>query len=264
MTKEEFENSIDALIKTERLGLITDIDGTISPLAERPGDARVSPKCLEALSILSEKLPLIAVVTGRAVADAKRMINLPQVVYVGNHGLEEWRDGSSIILPQAARFAHRIPDAMRRIQSQVNIDGLLFENKGVTGSIHYRLTPDPDAAREEILTAVEPLSEIFDFRVTEGLMVIEIRPPIDIDKGVAVERLANSNKLTGIIYLGDDVTDIDAFQAVQRLREADVPGLALGVIHTNTDPAVKYNSDWLLRGVGEVERFLSDLIAKIL
>jgi len=263
MTKEEFENSIDALIKTERLGLISDIDGTISPLAERPEEARVSAGCHEQLSILSQKLVLVALVTGRAAADARRMVNLPGIVYIGNHGLEEWRDGASIILPQAARFAHRIPDAMRRIQSQVNIDGLLYENKGVTGSIHYRLTPDPDAARKKIMTAVEPLSEIFDFRVTEGRMVIEIRPPVDIDKGVAVERLVNSNKLTGVIYLGDDLTDVDAFQAVRRLRETGMLGLALGVIDTDTDPAVKYNSDWLLHGVGEVERFLSDLIVRL-
>src|SRR5262249_40422089 len=157
--------SIDALIKTERLGLISDIDGTISRVAPTPSEARVSPACLESLSILSQKLPLVALVTGRSVADARRMIDLPNVAYVGNHGLEEWRDGASIILPQAARFAHRIPDAMRRIQAKVNIDGLLFENKGVTGSIHYRLTPDPEAARKELLAAVEPMSEIFDFRV---------------------------------------------------------------------------------------------------
>jgi trehalose 6-phosphate phosphatase len=263
MTKQEFERVVDELVKTSRLGLISDIDGTLSPLAERPQDARVSPACVEALSILSGKLPLVALVTGRAVLDAHRMVNLPNVIYIGNHGLEEWRDGASIILPQAARFAHRIPDAMRRIQSQTNIDGLVFENKGVTGSIHYRMADDPEAARNQILDAVQPLAEIFDFRITEGQMVIEIRPPVDVNKGSAVERLATSNKLTGIIYLGNDLTDVDAFRAVQRLRESNVPGLAIGVIEKETDPAVTENSDWQFHKVDDVIEFLSSLIQKL-
>ena len=183
ITGEEFRGRLDGLVKSERLGLITDIDGTISPIVNSPDEAKINSGCKEALSILSERLPLVALMTGRSVQDARRMLELPRLVYVGNHGLEEWHNGNSIILPQAARFAHRIPDAMRRIQSQLNIDGLLFENKGVTASIHYRLAPDPKAARDQILAAAAPLSDIFDLNITEGLMVIEIRPPIDIDKG---------------------------------------------------------------------------------
>src|SRR5215813_5524584 len=116
--QEEFDRYINQLAKTERLGLMCDIDGTISPIAPAPAVAAVSPRCYEALSILSERLPLVAVVTGRLVLDARRMIDLPKMVYIGNHGLEELRDGQSIILPQAARFAHRIPDALRRVESQ--------------------------------------------------------------------------------------------------------------------------------------------------
>jgi len=136
----------------------------------------------------------------------------------------------------------------------------LYENKGVTASIHYRLAPDPDVARQEILAAVEPLSDIFDLRVTEGQMVIEIRPPIDVDKGVAVERLARTHNLTGVIYLGDDLTDVDAFQAVQKLREGGIPGIAIAVVAGDTDPAVKSDSDWVFHGVVEAEKFLDDLV----
>jgi len=258
--QEEFDRYINSLVKSEKLGLMVDIDGTISPIAPAPAVASVSPRCHEALSVLSERLPLTAIVTGRDIHDARRMIDLPRLIYIGNHGLEEWRDGQSIILPQAARFAHRIPDALRRVESQVHIDGMIFENKGVTASIHYRLTPDPIAARNQVMTALEPLADIFDLKVTEGEMVIEIKPPIDYDKGDAVERLANTHNLTGVIFLGDDKPDVGAFQAVRRMRESGLPGLAIVVTRDETPEEVTSEADWKLNTVRGTEDFLFNLL----
>src|SRR5947209_20250754 len=89
MTTEEFDSQLNQLCRTERLGLVTDIDGVISPIAPTPKEAVVTECCRELLAALTERLPLVAILTGRAVDDARRMIDIPGLVYIGNHGLEE-------------------------------------------------------------------------------------------------------------------------------------------------------------------------------
>ncbi len=105
-----------------------------------------------------------------------------------------------------------------------------LEDKGTVISIHYRSSPQPAAARQAILEASKRVLPQDGLIIAEGKMVVEVRPPLAIDKGTVVRDLVREHGLRGIVYLGDDLTDVDAFRAVRELREeGEVLGLTAGV-----------------------------------
>src|ERR687897_1856737 len=125
--------------------VVTDIDGTVSPIAPTPAEAMVDPGAQAALAVLAERLAAVAVVSGRAPQDGVAMVGLPELIYVGNHGLERIARGTPWMHPVAAAAQPAIAAALAEIESAARAGGdlpwLLIENKGVTGTIHYRLTP---------------------------------------------------------------------------------------------------------------------------
>ena len=238
-------------------GLITDIDGTISPIAPTPEEAAVSPACRDALQALSARLALVAAVSGRDAARAREMVGLDGVVYVGNHGLERWQDGETSIAEEARRYAPAIRGAVEALGRGLDSPGLIVEDKGVTASVHYRLSPDTTAARDAVLAFLAAAPEASGLRITEGKLVVELRPPVAIDKGTSLERLVSERGLRGVVFIGDDVTDVDAFRELHALASQGVcRGLALGVVGAETPPEIAQESDMVLRGVPEVEELL--------
>lgn len=238
-------------------GLITDIDGTISPTAPTPEEATVSPACRDALQALCNRLALVAAVSGRDATKAREMVGLDVMVYVGNHGLERWQDGEVLVVEEARHYAPLIRDAVEALRRGLDAPGLIVEDKGVTASVHYRLSPDQDAARDAILSFLAAATEAQDLRITEGKLVVELRPPVDVNKGTSLERLVSERGLQGVVYIGDDVTDVDAFRSLRSLAPRGVcRGLALGVVGSETPPEIAQESDMVLRGVSEVEELL--------
>ena len=238
-------------------GLVTDIDGTISPTAPTPEDAAVSPACRDALQSLCARLALVAAVSGRDAAKAREMVGLDGMVYVGNHGLERWQDGGISVVEEARQYVPLIRDAVEALRAGLDAPGLIVEDKGVTASVHYRLSPDPAAAREVILAFLAAAPEARGLRITEGKLVVEVRPPVAVDKGTSLERLVLEKGLQSIVYIGDDVTDVDAFRSLRALASRGVcRGLALGVVEAETPPEIAQESDMVLRGVPEVEELL--------
>lgn len=189
------------------------------------------------------------------------MVGLDAVEYVGNHGLESWTLGERHTDPRAAEYAPIIRQLVEDVHRRLKIPGLVVEDKGTTASLHYRLAPSTVRAREEILAhlAATPVADAM--RITEGKLVVEVRPPVEVDKGTALARLVREHRLNSVVFIGDDVTDVDAFRAIHALSEAGVcQGLALGVVGQDVHPLVLNEADLLLNGVADVEALLEGLV----
>ncbi len=200
-----------------RAAVILDVDGTLAPIAPRPEDARVPDTARAELRRLVGRYALVACVSGRPGADVARMVGVDGVVVVGEHGLE--------LAPEAAAWAPRIAAFADREED------LAPERKRLTVSFHYREAADEETARERLEEAAERAR-------AEGLVprfgrkVLEVRPPVDADKGTAVAALLDRAGLERALYAGDDTTDLDAFREVSRL-----PGGVCVAVVSGEEPA---------------------------
>src|SRR5215217_1071003 len=248
--------------------VVTDIDGTVSAIAPTPAEAMVDPGAKAALALLAERLAAVAVVSGRAPQDGAAMVGLPELIYVGNHGLERIARGTPWTHPVAAAAQPSIAVALAEIESAAragdDLPWLLVENKGVTGTIHYRLAPDQAAA----IALLEPLTRAaadrHGLRLTLGRMIFELRPALAVNKGTAIRELALDLGLRGIVFFGDDVTDVDAFRTLRELREAgEAATLRVGVLGSETSPAVLAEIDVSVNGVAACAATLLALAARL-
>jgi trehalose 6-phosphate phosphatase len=178
-----------------RSALVLDVDGTLAPIVARPELAEVPAETKAELARLAGRYRLVACVSGRAGDDAARLVGVERVEYVGNHGLE--------LDPRA----HRLADEIARFREAV---ALPVEDKGLSLTYHYREAADEEAARAA-LEDVAARAQAAGLVARWGRKVLEIRPPLEADKGTAVrELLARSQARLGL-YAGDDTTDLDAF-----------------------------------------------------
>ena len=252
----DYLDSFSQILGEGRLGLFSDFDGTLTPIFDDPQDTTLSPAVKDILSELSKKMELVAVVSGRDVRTLREMVGLESVTYVGNHGLEVWRIGEDRPVN-----AVQVPDGLsadvERGVGDIGVPGLVLEDKGVSVAVHYRNSPDHTAARSELSQALTALAAARGLEIREGKMVLEIGPGAGVNKGTAVSRLAREFELTGAMFLGDDVTDGDAFDALHQLTSArGLKGAAIAVVDEETPEAVLRRADYHLSGVGEVEEFL--------
>jgi trehalose 6-phosphate phosphatase len=197
-----------------RGAVVCDIDGTLAPIVSAPDQARVLPEALDALGRLAARYALVACVTGRPAAEARALVPMEEVALSGNHGLEVWRDGAVHLAPQAAKYQQAIHEALQMVRN----DGLLpelgcqVEDKGITFTIHYRNSPRADHARRYLETQIAPKLERAGLAYNYGRMVLEVRPPVAVDKGAAVQRLRGRRRIDNLLFVGDDRSDLDAFR----------------------------------------------------
>jgi trehalose 6-phosphate phosphatase len=243
-----------AALRTEPAGLITDIDGTISPIAPTPAEAVVAGEARAALARLAARLDVVAVVSGRAADACLAMVGLPGLLYVGNHGMERLRAGETSAHPAAAAAERAVGEALADIEAALAGTPLaattLIEDKRLTGSIHYRLTPDPAAARAALAPIVNAAAARHGLKVTEGRAILEVRPDIVVNKGTAIVDLVRERGLRGAVFLGDDLTDVDGFLALRTLRErGELTAVCVGVVGPETPAAVRDAVDGVVDGV---------------
>jgi trehalose 6-phosphate phosphatase len=254
---ENAKNKLLKAIDKPRLGLISDVDGTLSPIVDVPDEARVTPRNLELLAVLQEQLTLTAVISGRAAEDVYQRIRLPGLVYIGNHGMEQWQAGKVVGSPAAAAYRDDLTAATPEIK-QILITGMRFEDKGATLSVHYRQTANPEMVANDLAPHMQNIAKKHGLLLTRGRMVFEFRPPVEIDKGTAFEELVETYRLDAAFYLGDDTTDVAVFHTARRLRESgQCLAYGLGVESRGTPQAVLTEADYLVREVAGVESFLA-------
>lgn len=236
--------------------MFTDFDGTLTPIFDDPRDTVLESGIRETLSVLSERLEIVVVVSGREAKYLRGVVGLRGITYVGNHGLEVWPAGNEEAESKAETATGLEEDVVVEI-AELGVDGLFVEDKGSVVSVHYRNAPEPDLARPLVLAMLRPFAEARGLRVKEGKMVVELVPDVDVNKGTVVEELAKGAGLTGAIVMGDDVTDCDAFDAVHRLEKMqEFAGAAVAVVDGETPPDVILKVDYWMDGRGEVEEFL--------
>ena len=242
---DKLARRLAALLDGPRAGLVTDIDGTISPIAALPEEARVLPKAIQALEALRRQLRVVGVVSGRRAAAARAMVGLDGLTYVGNHGYEVLTAEGPRLVPEASPWLPRLAHALQAVRRGLaHPDGVVIEDKVATGALHYRLAPEPDVARSELLQILGRDAVRDGLRIEEGRMVINVFPPLGISKGSAVTSLAREYGLERIVYFGDDVTDTHAFTALRVLREQQLANsLAIGVVGQDTPPSVRELAD---------------------
>ncbi|MEX2237137.1 MAG: trehalose-phosphatase [Dehalococcoidia bacterium] len=243
-------------------GLFLDIDGTISHIAPTPADAVVSPRARDALARVRDKVDRLTFISGRGPRSAAEMVGLlgANVAYVGNHGMSLLIGGRSVTPAEAVPFIERVQEVVQELSSLLDAPGVLFEERGPLLTIHYRLAEDPEQAREIILRQVEKSGAAGGMELSEGRKIVELRPPLGITKGTAIENLAREWELGSAVMMGDDITDITAFDALRRLREYDdLETASVAVLSGEADPAVADAADYTVEGVASVEKLLEEL-----
>ncbi|KPJ52091.1 MAG: hypothetical protein AMJ37_03550 [Dehalococcoidia bacterium DG_18] len=253
-------DTVAELLALSPFGLITDVDGTISEIAPSPEKAHVTPVCREHLAALTKRLELVAAISGRPVLEAREMIGVEGMVYIGSHGLERWEDGRVKFTQGVEEYPAKVMVALEELGGLRAMEGIALENKGVALAIHYRRCPDRESARRAVLEKIanSPTCRS-EFQELEGRMVVELRPrQVGVNKGTAVKALVERYHLRGGIYLGDDISDVDAFGV---MHTTGFKGLGLGVIDEETPDEVIREADFTLNGVGDVERFFKWLVA---
>jgi len=249
-------------------GLLTDIDGTLSYIAPTPDAASVNDTAKNALRKLAGLLDVVGTVSGRAAENSEGMIGIPELLYIGNHGLERRTIGSTAIHPLAALEVEAVGELLASVRARTLdvpvFEGVLFENKGVTASIHYRLASNQEATHAALMELIEPEAISRGLRVTQGRMVIEIRPSVLINKGSAVTTVVEEAGLKSLIFLGDDMTDVDGFRAVSRLRaDLVLAGLNIAVVSPESPPEVAQAADVILHGVDSCVSLLAQLADRL-
>jgi trehalose 6-phosphate phosphatase len=185
----------------ERAAIFLDVDGTLAPIVPRPEDARVPDEARAEVARLAARYALVACVSGRTGEDARRLVGVDEVRYVGAHGLE--------LAPDADRWRDEIHSFAATVDWPV-------EDKGLTVSFHYRQAED-EAAALEYLEEVAEQARRAGLIPRFGRKVLEIRPPVHADKGTAVQRMLDETGLRRALYAGDDSTDADGFRALDGL-----------------------------------------------
>jgi trehalose 6-phosphate phosphatase len=185
----------------DRAAIVLDVDGTLAPIVSRPEQAAVPEATRRELQRLVARYALVACVSGRTGEDARRLVGVEGIRYAGSHGLE--------LSPDAARWSEEIHRFAAGVEWPV-------EDKGLTVSFHYREAED-EAAALEYLEEVAERARAAGLVPRFGRKVLEIRPPVDADKGTAVTTLLEEADLRRALYAGDDTTDLDAFRALEGL-----------------------------------------------
>jgi trehalose 6-phosphate phosphatase len=201
-------------------GLLTDLDGTLAPIVSDPFAARPLPEAVSALHALQERLAVVGVVTGRAAADARRMLGGDELLVIGNHGVE-WLEPGAVAAAPRSDLANWAPDAVHGVLGSLRLgDDVWVEDKGLSATLHFRNAPDPEGTRARLQGALDGLGDLGSrgLVVRPGRMSLEIRPAAAGVKGTALETVIGRYALRGLLVLGDDVTDVDMCRTAAEAR----------------------------------------------
>lgn len=235
-----------------------DFDGTLASIVADPAAARPHPDAAAALARVAAAVDRVAIVTGRParfVADAAGMADVPDLVVLGHYGLERWSGGvvqAPEPPPGVAAVRRALPALLERAAP-----GAVIEDKGSSLAVHTRRAADPQGLLAALRAPLAGLAEDNGLVVEPGRFVLELRPP-GIDKGAAVRALVDQRRPSCLLFAGDDLGDLAAFDAVDSLRAHGVAGL---LVCSGSDevPELAARADLVVAGPAGVVGFLAAL-----
>lgn len=199
-----------------RAGAFFDLDGTLAPIVGRPEDTALASRTRELLARIGGRYAISAIVTGRQAREARRIVGLDELTYVGNHGFEILGPGEEEAEPAPALRGHE-DDAAGFVTAlggdRLAEGGMRVEDKGAIVALHWRGVPD-EAAAEAVAETIADEAAGSGLRVHRGRKVVELRPPVDVDKGIGLGSVLDRVDVGAAFYAGDDRTDIDGFRVL--------------------------------------------------
>jgi len=222
-----------------RAAVLLDVDGTLAPIVPRPELAEVPEETRAELRRLVSRYALVGCISGRTGAEARRLVGVDGISYVGVHGLE--------LAPEAD--AWRAP-----LRQLAEFEWPWVEDKGLTVAFHWREADDEDAARRS-LEEVAGRAQTLGLEARWGRKVLELRPPVDADKGTAVRSLLEERGLRRALYAGDDTTDLDAFRGLDGLEVA----IRVALASPESPSGLRESADLVLESPAELLELLRRL-----
>lgn len=243
--------------------LFLDVDGTLAPITERADDARVPTDVSRILGRLSARLGIVACVSGRAAADAKRLVGVGGIVYAGAHGAELINPSTGEVerAPELEAWQEPIQEFVGSLDAaELRRAGVRLEDKDFIQALHWRGAEHEEDA-EQLVSDAEAAARERGFEIHHGRKVIEIRPPIHFSKGIVVARLVKDSGVSSAAYVGDDNTDVDAFDALLGLEaQGDIDvALCVGVSSEEAPARLAERASAMVDGPPGVARFLQEI-----
>jgi trehalose 6-phosphate phosphatase len=208
----------------ERSAVLLDVDGTLAPITTRASETAVPEATRRAVAAVVARFGLVACITGRRTVEARGIVGVDGLHYVGNHGTEILRRGQDDpeVRPEIADWEPRVRAMARELldgASGAGAGDLRLEDKGPIQALHWRGAAD-EGASQAVAEEIGRRAEGEGLVLHRGRMVLELRPPVPFDKGAAVRWLLEDRPLRAALYAGDDHTDVDAFRGLRELRDA--------------------------------------------
>ncbi|MGW7204971.1 trehalose-phosphatase [Streptomyces sp. NPDC054837] len=264
-------DGLDAILSRPGRAVVAfDFDGTLAPIVADPEQARAHPEAATALAALAPKVASVAVITGRPPGLAVRLggfdgtPGLDHLVVLGHYGAERWDAATGDITappphPGVAEARAELPGFLDRIGAW---QGTWIEEKGRALAVHTRRAVDSQAAFEALRAPLTDLATRHGLIVEPGRLVLELRPP-GMDKGVALTEYVRELGAEAVLYAGDDLGDLPAYSAVDKLRSDGVPGLLVCSAGSEEVPELKDRADLVVDGPQGVVRLLRALAAQL-
>lgn len=246
----------------ERAGVFTDFDGTLSHIVELPSDARPVEGAQEILSELSDRLGVVAIVSGRAAGELLEWLG-PNVEIWGVHGAEHTVNGRVELTGAAADFAALIKRAHSDLQTRLaklKLPGTVLEDKTVMLALHYRNASDREAAGKALLRLATEAAEKHDLIASQARMVIELRPPVEFSKADVVRRRAAELDLRAAAFIGDDTVDLPGYAALDELAREGVATTRVAVGSHESPAQLLERADVVVNGPEGALEWLRSLL----
>jgi trehalose 6-phosphate phosphatase len=247
-----------------RAAVLLDIDGTLAPIVRHAADAHVPEATRSLLIEIAKRYRVVGCVSGRRAATARQIVSIGTIAYVGNHGGELLRPGSTRaeVDPELAAWTERVRRfAARAYTAEHQRLRVRSEDKDAIAAFHWRGAPDEAAAAAAVQEIARRALEE-GLEVHWGRKVLEVRPPVELDKGLGIATLLHGQDVTAALYVGDDSTDLDAFRGLRALVREGVltTAICMAVSSDEAPPELAAEADLVLDGTGGVRGLLQALL----
>jgi trehalose 6-phosphate phosphatase len=248
--------------KPETAGLYLDFDGTLSEIVHVPSDARPVPGARDLLPMLAERYALVCVVSGRSADQLLEWLG-GEIEIWGVHGAQRAIGGRIQISDVAAPFEKLMGEvraqAERRI-AELDLPGVIIEDKGVMIALHFRAASDVEASRRALDKLAESLATEHGLRRAGGRLAFELRPPIEVTKADVVLRRTREENLSAAMFVGDDRVDLPAFNALDELAADGVLTVRVAVNSSEAPAELLERADIVVDGPAGTIALLRELI----